>query len=137
MSDDEINGDAEYDPPPSHKKMKATHPVIEPKHKAATGFHAQSASGVNRVGDFLQKKVVFDMERHKASQSISKEKLDMECQHMECWCEEHLEQEAKLKEEESSRQTQLSMATKVFEIPGASEELKAAAQQVLLKLLMA
>ena len=72
------------------------------------------------------------MERHKASQLISREKLDMERQ-----CEECLEQEAKLKEEESSRQTRLSMATKVLEMPGASEELKAAAQQVLLKLLMA
>ena len=112
MSDDEINGDAEYDPPPPHKKMKATYQVTELKHKAATGFRAQSASGVNRVGDFLQKKVVFDMERHKASQSISREKLDIECQ-----CEQHLEWEAKLKEEESSRQTQLSMATKVVEMP--------------------
>ena len=54
-----------------------------------------------------------------------------------CWCEERLEREAKLKEEESSRQTQLSMAMKVLEMPGASEELKAAAQQVLLNLLMA
>ena len=67
VSDDGINGDAEYDPPPPHKKTKATHQVTELKHKAATGFCAQSASGVNRVGDFLQKKVVFDMERHKAS----------------------------------------------------------------------
>ena len=132
MSDDKINGDTEYDPPPPHKKTKATHQVTEPKHKAATGFRAQSASGVNRVGDLLQKKVMFDMERHKASQLISREKLDMEHQ-----CEEHLEQEAKLKEEESSRQTRLSMATKVLEMPGACEELKAAAQQVLLKLLMA
>ena len=56
---------------------------------------------------------------------------------MEHWCEEHLEWEAKLKENESSRQTQLSMATKVLEMPGVSEELKVAAQQVLLKLLMA
>ena len=100
MSDDEINGNAEYDPPPPHKKMKATHQVTELKHKAATGFHAQSASGVNGVGDLIQKKVVFDMERHKASQLISREKLDMER-----WCEERLEWEAKLKEEESSKQT--------------------------------
>ena len=56
---------------------------------------------------------------------------------MERWWEEHLEREAKLKEEESSRQTCLSMATKVLEMSGASEELKLAAQQVLLKLLMA
>ena len=112
MSDDEINGNAKYNPPPPHKKTKATHQVMELKHKAATGFHAQSASGVNRVGDFLQKKVVFDMERHKASQLISREKLDMEH-----WCEECLEWEAKLKKKESSRQTQLSMATKVVEMP--------------------
>ena len=84
MSDDGINGNAEYDPPSPHKKMKATYQVTELKHKTATGFHAQSASGVNGVGDFLQKKVVFDME---------------------CWCEEHLEWEGKLKEEKSSRQT--------------------------------
>ena len=56
---------------------------------------------------------------------------------MECWWEERLEWEAKLKEEESSRQTCLSMATKVLEMPGTGEELKLAAQQVLLKLLMA
>ena len=87
---------------------------------------------MNGVGDFLQKKAAFDLERHKASQSISREKLNMER-----WREERLEREAKLKEEESSRQTRLSMATKVLEMPGASEELKLAAQQVLLKLLMA
>jgi hypothetical protein len=87
---------------------------------------------MNGVGDFLQKKAAFDLERHKASQSISREKLNMERRR-----EERLEREAKLKEEESSRQTRLSMATKVLEMPGASEELKLAAQQVLLKLLMA
>ena len=83
MSNDEINGNAESDPLLSHKKTKATHQVTELKHKAATGFHAQSASGVNGVKDFPQK-VVFDMERHKASQLISREKLDMEHQHEEC-----------------------------------------------------
>ena len=132
VSNDKINDDAGYDAPSTCKKIQPTHWVIEPKYKVATGFHTQSASGVNGVGDFLQKKVAFDLERHKASQSISWEKLDMEC-----WWEEHLEREAKLKEEESSRQTCLSMATKVLEMPGTGEELKLAAQQVLLKLLMA
>jgi hypothetical protein len=131
VSDDEIDDDAEYDAPPTHKKTKPTHQVMEPKHKTATSFRSQSASGVKGVGDFLQR-VAFDLERHKASQSILREKLNMEC-----WQEERLEREAKLKEEESSRQTRLCMATKVLEMPGASEELKLAAQQVLLKLSMA
>jgi hypothetical protein len=132
VSDDEIDDDAEYDAPPTRKITKPTHRVTEPKHKKAAGFRSQSASGVNGVGDFLQKKAAFDLERHKASQSISREKLDMERRR-----EERLEREAMLKEEESSRQTRLSMATKVLEMPGVSEELKLAAQQVLLKLLMA
>ena len=70
VSDDEINDNAEYDAPPTHKKTKPTHRVTEPQHKAATGFHSQSASGVNGVGYFLQKKVAFDLERHKVSQFI-------------------------------------------------------------------
>jgi hypothetical protein len=132
VSDDEIDDDAEYDAPPTRKKTKPTHQVTEPKHKMATSFRSRSASGVKGVGDFLEKKVAFDLEKHKASQLISREKLDMERRR-----EERLEREAKLKEEESSRQTRLSMATKVLEMPGASEALKLAAQQVLLKLLMA
>ena len=70
VSDDEINDNAEYDVPPTHKKTKPTHRVMEPQHKVATGFHSQSASGVNGVGYFLQKEVAFDLERHKVSQSI-------------------------------------------------------------------
>ena len=139
VSDDEINDDAENNPRPAHQKTKPMGRVTEPKHKAAASFRSKTASSMAGVGEFLQNKVAFDQrkfesdaERHKVFQTISREKLDMERRR-----EERLEREAKLKEEDNNKQTRLSMATKVLEMPGASEELKSAAQQVLLNLLMA
>lgn len=138
VSDDEIGAEAEFEPTPSRNKTKPTHQVTETKHKAAASFRTKATSAMAGVGDFLQKKVAFDerkfesdAQRHIALQLLSREKLDMECRR-----EERLAREAKQKEEASDKQTRLAMATKILELPGASAELKLAAQQVLLSLLI-
>jgi hypothetical protein len=132
VSDDEINSDAELDPPPRPAKktiIPETHLVAEPKHKAAKKFRAKTAASVSGVGDFLKQRVELDErklerdeKRDKTLQGISQERLNLERQR-----ENQLEREYGM-------QHRLTMASKLLEMPGTGSELRKAAEDYLINL---
>ncbi|KIM78054.1 hypothetical protein PILCRDRAFT_90815 [Piloderma croceum F 1598] len=106
--------------PPSSKKVKlpASHTVTEPKHKAATKFHTDTAASLSSLGEFLKQKAVMDDKRFMLVQEKA--------------TRNHKRDEQKRVQDE--RQDCPEMAKVVLSMDGASDETKAAANNYLLNL---
>lgn len=105
ISDDEV---FLSDDEPARNKLPATHVVSEPKHKPATQFRASTSSSLSAVGVYLEQKTAFERERL---------------------------EESKKKRAAEVRRERLEMAKVILATPGADEEMKIAAKQVLLNFL--
>jgi hypothetical protein len=108
ISGDEVSLSDDEPATSARNKPPATHVVSKPKHKPATQFRASTSSSLSAVGVYLEQKTAF------------------ECKHLE---------ESKKKRAAEVRRERLEMAKVILATPGADEEMKIAAKQVLLNFL--